>query len=110
MSQQFKNYTIEGELGKGGMATVHLAIEAGTGRKLAIKFLLATIEGNESFVRLRPVRYAPLFAIVIGMLAWSGYPTPRVAGVALCGGIFFWLLFVVMMGIPQPPGWWPPPL
>ena len=51
MSQQFKNYTIEGELGKGGMATVHLAIEAGTGRKLAIKFLLATIEGNESFVR-----------------------------------------------------------
>ena len=30
--------------------------------------------------------------------------------VALGGGVFFWLLFVAMMGIPQPPGWFPPQL
>ena len=30
--------------------------------------------------------------------------------VALGGGIFFWLLFVVFMGIPQPAGWFPPQL
>lgn len=27
--------------------------------------------------------------------------------VAVSGAIFFWFLFVVLMGIPQPPGWWP---
>ena len=51
LSQQFKNYTIEGELGKGGMATVHLAVDGATGAKAAIKFLLPHIEGNEGFVR-----------------------------------------------------------
>jgi cell division protein FtsW (lipid II flippase) len=30
--------------------------------------------------------------------------------VALCGGVFFWLLFVVLMGIEQPPGFFPPQL
>ena len=30
--------------------------------------------------------------------------------VALGGGIFFWLLFVVFMDIPQPAGWFPPQL
>ena len=29
--------------------------------------------------------------------------------VALCGGVFVWLLFVVMMGIAQPPGFFRPP-
>jgi hypothetical protein len=28
--------------------------------------------------------------------------------VAVGGGVFFWLLFVVLMGIPQPPGFFPP--
>jgi serine/threonine protein kinase len=51
LSQQFKNYTIEGELGKGGMATVHLAVDSRNGRKVAIKFLLPHIETNEGFVR-----------------------------------------------------------
>ena len=51
MSQQFKNYTIESELGKGGMATVHLATDQRNGRKVAIKFLLPHIETNEGFVR-----------------------------------------------------------
>ena len=26
--------------------------------------------------------------------------------VAISGGVFFWLLFVVVMGIQQPAGWW----
>lgn len=30
----------------------------------------------------------------------------QVALVAVGGAIFFWLLFVVIMGIPQPAGWW----
>ena len=32
----------------------------------------------------------------------------QVVLVALAGGICFWLLFVVLMRVPQPPGWWPP--
>lgn len=55
-----------------------------------------------------------MFSIAALILATTYYQggalSPRVAGVALCGGVFFWLLFVVMMGISQPPGWWPPPL
>ncbi len=31
----------------------------------------------------------------------------RVAIVAASGALFFWLLFVVLMRIPQPRGWWP---
>ncbi|HEY6362994.1 MAG TPA: tripartite tricarboxylate transporter TctB family protein, partial [Vicinamibacterales bacterium] len=31
----------------------------------------------------------------------------QVALVAVTGALFFWALFVLIMGIPQPPGWWP---
>ena len=34
----------------------------------------------------------------------------RAAIVAAGGGVFFWLLFVVLMGIAQPPGFFPPQL
>jgi hypothetical protein len=30
-----------------------------------------------------------------------------VAVVALSGAVFFWVLFVVVLGIPHPPGIWP---
>ena len=32
----------------------------------------------------------------------------QAAVVALCGGVFFWLLFVTFMGIAQPPGFFSP--
>ena len=31
----------------------------------------------------------------------------RVALVALSGALFFWVLFVAVLGIPHPPGIWP---
>jgi putative tricarboxylic transport membrane protein len=37
----------------------------------------------------------------------GGSVTRRVAIVAASGALFFWLLFVVLMRIPQPLGWWP---
>ena len=37
----------------------------------------------------------------------GGTVNRQVAMVAVSGAIFFWVLFVVLMGIPQPPGWWP---
>jgi uncharacterized membrane protein YfcA len=37
----------------------------------------------------------------------GGTVNRQVAMVAASGAIFFWFLFVVLMGIPQPPGWWP---
>jgi len=40
--------------------------------------------------------------------AIKGQAATVAAVVALCGGILFWLLFVVLMRVPQPPGWWPP--
>lgn len=32
---------------------------------------------------------------------------PRVALVSLSGAVFFWVLFVAVLGIPHPPGIWP---
>jgi putative tricarboxylic transport membrane protein len=40
----------------------------------------------------------------------GGTVGPRAALIALGGGVFFWLLFVVLMGIAQPPGFFPPQL
>jgi len=37
----------------------------------------------------------------------GGVVNRYVVGVALSGAIFLWLMFVVLLGIPQPPGWWP---
>jgi putative tricarboxylic transport membrane protein len=37
----------------------------------------------------------------------GGTVNRQVGLVAVSGAIFFWFLFVVLMGIPQPPGWWP---
>jgi putative tricarboxylic transport membrane protein len=37
----------------------------------------------------------------------GGAVNRQVAVVAASGAIFFWFLFVVLMRIPQPPGWWP---
>jgi putative tricarboxylic transport membrane protein len=37
----------------------------------------------------------------------GGRVNQQVALVAVSGAVFFWFLFVVLMGIPQPPGWWP---
>ena len=37
----------------------------------------------------------------------GGVVNRYVLGVALSGAVFLWLIFVVLLGIPQPPGWWP---
>jgi hypothetical protein len=53
-----------------------------------------------------------LLSISVLILATGYYQggslTRHSAIVALGGGIFFWLLFVVFMGIAQPPGFFPP--
>ena len=38
----------------------------------------------------------------------GGALTRRTVLVGLAGGVFFWVLFVVLMGITQPPGFFPP--
>jgi serine/threonine-protein kinase len=47
-------YTLERELGRGGMATVYLATEAGSGRRVALKVLhpsVGTSVGVDRFLR-----------------------------------------------------------
>jgi cell division protein FtsW (lipid II flippase) len=62
-----------------------------------------------AYILLAPWLGYPL-AIAGVILATTYYQggtlTRSVALVSLCGGVFFWLLFVVMMGIEQPAGWW----
>ena len=53
-----------------------------------------------------------LLSISVLILATAYYQGGRVgrtaALVALCGGVFFWLLFVAFMGIAQPAGFFAP--
>jgi hypothetical protein len=45
--------------------------------------------------------------ILAATAAQGGRLGGRAAVVAVCGALFFWLLFVVLLGIPQPSGVWP---
>jgi putative tricarboxylic transport membrane protein len=53
--------------------------------------------------------YLPsIAALILATTYYQGGALNRhVAIVAISGALFFWLLFVVLMRIPQPPGWWP---
>lgn len=52
--------------------------------------------------------YAPTLAVLIAGTAYyqGGVLNRRVALVAVAGAAFFWLLFVVLLRIPQPAGVW----
>jgi putative tricarboxylic transport membrane protein len=48
-------------------------------------------------------------ALLLATTYYQGGAINRwVVAVSLSGGILFWLLFVVLMRVRQPPGWWPP--
>ena len=48
-------------------------------------------------------------AVIAATVYYQGGTIDRQAGVvALGGGIVLWLLFVVLMRVAQPSGWWPP--
>jgi len=48
-------------------------------------------------------------ALILATTYYQGGAINRqVAVVALSGGIVLWLLFVVLMRVAQPSGWWPP--
>jgi tripartite tricarboxylate transporter TctB family protein len=63
------------------------------------------------YVVLAPgLGYVPALAGLLFATAWS-QRTGReslgaVAIVSVCGAVFCWVLFVLVMGIPQPPGLW----
>jgi hypothetical protein len=52
--------------------------------------------------------YLPSVAALIGATIYyqERVFNRHVVLVALGGAVFCWLLFVRLMGIPQPPGWW----
>ena len=54
-------YRLERELGRGGMATVHLARDAELDRPVAVKVLAGHLSGDEDF-RVRFVREARMAA------------------------------------------------
>ena len=41
------------------------------------------------------------------MYSLASYKDRQVVVIALGGAVVFWLLFVVLLGIPQPAGLWP---
>jgi putative tricarboxylic transport membrane protein len=55
------------------------------------------------------IGYIPALAALIMVTTYyqGGLINRRVALVSVSGAVFFWLLFVVLLGIPQPAGFWP---
>ena len=55
------------------------------------------------------IGYIPALAAVIMVTTYyqGGLINRRVALVSVSGAVFFWLLFVFLLGIPQPAGFWP---
>lgn len=53
--------------------------------------------------------YVPTIAVLIAATTYyqGGAMTRQVGIIALCGAVFFWVLFVYVLRIPQPPGFWP---
>jgi hypothetical protein len=77
------------------------------------RFHLARVGGmlalGVAYVVLVPwLGYAPTLAGLILAITWyqSGVVTRTTAVVAVAGAIVFWLVFVALLGIPQPPGIW----
>ena len=49
-----------------------------------------------------------LAALIMATTYYQGGAWNRqVAAVAVSGAVVFWLLFVMLLGIPQPAGFWP---
>jgi hypothetical protein len=62
-----------------------------------------------AYIALAPVLgyVVAIAGLILATTYYQGGSINRqVALVAVGGAIFFWLLFVVIMGIPQPAGWW----
>jgi putative tricarboxylic transport membrane protein len=57
------------------------------------------------------IGYIPsLAALILATTYYQGGAINRhVALVSVSGAVFFWLLFVLLLGIPQPAGFWPSP-
>jgi putative tricarboxylic transport membrane protein len=53
--------------------------------------------------------YIPTIALLIAGTTYyqGGTMTRQVGVIAVCGALFFWVLFVLVLRIPQPPGLWP---
>lgn len=53
--------------------------------------------------------YVPTIAVLIAATTYyqGGSLSRQVGIIAVCGAVFFWLLFVYVLRIPQPPGFWP---
>jgi hypothetical protein len=78
--------------------------------RLAVKRAAGILVIGVLYVVLVPwVGYAATIALLIaGTTYYQGAAiTGRVVFAALSGAIFLWLLFVVLLGIPQPAGVWP---
>lgn len=62
------------------------------------------------YVLLVPyVGYVPTIAALIAATTYyqGGTITRQLGLIAVCGALLFWLLFVFVLRIPQPPGLWP---
>ena len=72
----------------------------------ALGFLLI---GVGYIVLVEFIGYAPAIAYLLAAIVWfvGGATRRGLALFAIIGAVFFWLLFVEVLGIHQPKGFWP---
>ena len=76
----------------------------------AIRRVAGLIAIGAAYVAIVPwLGYIPsVAALIMATTCYQGGALNRqVAGVAMAGAVVFWLLFVKLLGIPQPAGLWP---
>ena len=116
-------------IGPQGLPRVYTLILTALSLILIINALKVPSGSHSPTDRIRSLRALGMLAIGVAYVVlapWLGYLLAisglilattyyqggtvgrQAALVAAGGGVFFWLLFVVLMGIPQPPGFFPP--
>jgi len=88
------------------------AVESEIGRRSRIARVAGLLGIGVAYVVVVPsLGYLLSIAVLIGGTTYyqGGVFNRYVVGVAVSGAVFLWLMFVVLLGIAQPPGWWPVP-
>jgi hypothetical protein len=84
--------------------------EVKAAQRLAVRRAAGLLAIGALYVAALPyLGYVLSLALLLGATTYyqGGALTRRVGIVAVCGAVFFWLLFVWLLHIPQPAGFWP---
>ena len=112
-------------VGPQGLPKIYAAVLAGLSLILIARSFTRRAADEKAPPLLRPLGLLAFGAVYIAVVPWLGYVmsialliaatawfqggvfTTRIALVSVGGAALFWLMFVQLLGVPHPPGFWP---